>query len=456
MYKTTPKLATLSLTILFYSLLICTLFTIFLMKLSKYNYFDYELSNANTDIEGIHLDDTVPTDFDALNEITIIDLTQYRYEDHEHYTNTMYIKNGKYHSLKNRALSFNNEVYFVKYVGIAQQLKILEETQLIADNELIITNYVAEQLNCKESDIVTFNRENFVIKKIINVEYDINLDNEHLYNIIYVSKNYIKTIESFIAKYNFTSNGTKNSNTMCNIYSIAYPEFLPNYSYLGSRTLQEYEFLCGYEFFFKEFEKSSIQLLINEDFDGMLEYMNKCVGNIYKVQITVDNYTYEKEMIFKGACYVMNSIVLNHQTYTQIVDEVELNRYFYYYKPTIVNYQINYDDDSYLDFIKSIESRDDYDFVNKHDFDKNYEHFLNKNSHLTNLLKLVILLFAVLLLISLYPTIKTFMNYKKIKKLGIEITPHCIIKYSGGIIINALIISFLIYKMIVFINDIVI
>ncbi len=153
---------------MFYIFILLFLFTIYLLSLSKYDFYSYEISHVPTG--AVYFDDKVNTNTDSLKKIVIKNIEEENmlYKRCE----TLYIENGAPNSYKTYRdtinFPFNKKYTKVKYMGICDEISINGEIFVIGKNEVIITNYLADKLGCNKGDIITISKIDLEIKRSNN------------------------------------------------------------------------------------------------------------------------------------------------------------------------------------------------------------------------------------------------------------------------------------------------
>ena len=443
--KNTPKLRLVLFNIVFYTIVAVLLLNIYLLTLSKYDFYAYELKNAS--VESFYFTDNVDVSFDCINNIEIKNLENCSYQ-------TMSYEGELEKKTILKQLTFASNYIDVKYIGITDELSVLGVSYTLDTYEIIITDYIADEINCNVGDFVEFSNNKLFVKAIIETDYLEQTHNpeylkkyDYYYNIIYVSHKYIDYKDSVMANYSFdTSTKIFGINTRILNYDIVevdlekssrlfYTEFLVE-------KLDENSFYCGLDYFYSIF--NGLPGYEEFDFDLMFDYLSKCIGNSYEVTFTIGEYSFSKNMVFKGVITEANNIVFSESFYNNVRAEIGLNDINYSYKTEINAKKIDETSPSFNEFVRSLEDRSDYIYVNKSLFDNYYDVYITKNETLSKTLILEIILLTLLGVIYYYSIYKSeFKEYKKLQTKGYKLKYYFAINYAYRIVVHVVVFLFL-------------
>lgn len=443
--KSISKLRHILFFIVFYIFFICLFLNIYLLSLTKYNYFDYEIKNAPIDI--FYLDEKINTNFDCIQNIEIKDMENYLY-----YTSTLV--DDIYKQTFSNSIFFNDFIISFKYMGIANEFVLKNKQYNLEIDEIIITDYLADELGCKTNDVINLFNDELIVKEIIDtgyIEYTNNPEYlslyDYYYNIIYVSNDLIENKEIENANRLFNTD-TKIYNSKVNVYKynddIIYKNNNPlslTFNIFPVDPLTDTGFYCGLDYFSVMFEK--IPGYYEDDINSSFEYLKSCIGKSYKVEFELGEYKFSKELVYMGPINYVTGIVLSEEQYDYIKEEVGFDKLNYSYK-TVINGKKITSLSSYNDFIKTLETRDSYNFVNKEQFDNLYNIFLNKNEFLIKTLVLEIIIIVLLGFIYYFAIYKNeYKNYRKLQNKGYSLKYYYAINYTYRLIIHLIILSVL-------------
>ena len=443
--KNTPKLRLVLFNIVFYTIVAVLLFNIYLLTLSKYDFYAYELKNAS--VESFYFTDNVDVSLDCINNIEIKNLENCSYQ-------TLSYEGELEKKTILKQLTFASNYTEVKYMGITDELSILGVSYTLDIYEIIITDYIADEIKCNVGDVVEFSNNKMLVKAIIETDYLEQAHNpeylekyDYYYNIIYVSQKYIDYKASVMANYSFdTSTEIFGINTRILNYDIVEVDLEKSsrlfYTEFPVEKLDENSFYCGLDYFYSTF--NGLPGYEEFDFDLMLDYLSKCIGNSYEVTFTIGEYSFSKNMVFKGVITEANNIVFCESFYNNIRAEVGLNDINYSYKTEINAKKIDETSPSFNEFVRSLEDRSDYIYVNKSLFDNYYDVYITKNETLSKTLILEIILLTLLGVIYYYSIYKSeFKEYKKLQTKGYKLKYYFAINYAYRIVVHVVVFLFL-------------
>lgn len=438
--KNVPKLRLVFFNLVFYVILAVLFFNIFLLSLSKYDFYAYELKNAT--VESFYFSENLNVDFGCVENIEIKNLENCLYE-------TVSYEDGLAKKTLNRQIYFGNNFCDIKYMAITDELAINGTHYQLALDQIVITDYIADNLKCNIGDVIKFSNNELVVIGIIETDYlEQSHNQEYLteydfyYNIIYVSQKYVDYKSSVMAAYSFDT-GTKiyGINTKIFNYNIINVDQQQTstmfYSESPVAELDGNSFYCGMDYFYSTFKE--LPGYEEFDFELMFNYLSESVGKEFEVTFELGEYQFSKNMTFKGLIAYGNDICFNEDFYNQIRKEIGLNSIDYSYSTEFNAKKINTEDISFNDFIKKINDRNDYTYVNKSSFDNYYEVFITKNDTLIKTLVFEIALLGLLVVIYYYAIYKQeFKEYKKLQTKGYKLKYYLAINYTYRIIIHSL------------------
>ena len=429
---------------MFYIFILLFLFTIYLLSLSKYDFYSYEISHVPTG--AVYFDDKVNTNTDSLKKIVIKNIEE---------ENMLYKED-----LFSNKILYNGSGIYVKYMGICDKIPINEKISVIGKNEVIITNYLADKLGCNKGDIITISKIDLEIKEVILTNYDSDevspefLEKyDYYYNIIYVSNDYINKLIKLNSDKNFRANVVERNKqdplswpyTLVQKYKSSRYYFIEPLEPIG-----ENDFCCSMEYFYSVLE--DIPGYVNDDYDLAIEYLSKVIGNTYTVTFELGGYKFSKDMVLKGITQVCEILVLNETLYEETRDLIGINSIDFFYSTKITGCVDNkgiFPEKSYRSFIKSINSRDDYNFYENNRLDDYYDIFTRKNDILKMALTVEIIIIILLGLIYYFAIYKVeYKNYRILQTKGYSLKYYYIINYSSRIISHIIISLILIITMI--------
>lgn len=363
------------------------------------------------------------------------------------------------------SIFFNDSIISFKYMGISNEFVLKNKQYNLEIDEIIITDYLADKLGCKKNDVINLFNDELIVKEIIDtgyIEYTNNPEYlslyDYYYNIIYVSSDLIKNKEIENANRLFNTD-TKIYNSKVNVYKYNDDIIYKNDSSLSLtfnifpvEPLAGTGFYCGLDYFNVMFEK--IPGYYEDDINRSFEYLKSCIGKTYKVEFELGEYKFSKDLVYMGPINYVTGIVLSEEQYDYIKKEVGFDKLNYSYK-TVINGKKITSLPSYNDFIKTLETRDSYNFVNKEQFDNLYNIFLNKNEFLIKFLILEIII-IILLGFIYYAAIyrNEYKNYRKLQNKGYSLKYYYAINYTYRLIIHLIILSFLLIRFILLMKTI--
>ena len=452
---------------MFYIFILLFLFTIYLLSLSKYDFYSYEISHVPTG--AVYFDDKVNTNTDSLKKIVIKNIEEENmlYKRCE----TLYIENGAPNSYKTYRdtinFPFNKKYTKVKYMGICDEISINGEIFVIGKNEVIITNYLADKLGCNKGDIITISKIDLEIKEVILTNYDSDevspefLEKyDYYYNIIYVSYDLIHELEELSCNASITTDTIVYTQNV-NVYKFN-ENYINNNEHSKSFSFQELPlepigengFYCSTAYYNSMFEK--VPGFENDDFDLMFEYLSKVIGNTYTVTFEFGDYKFSKDMVLKGIITWSSVIVIPEDLYESIITELGIRNIDFIYNTALTGYTVNkniFPEKSYRNFIKTLNDRDDYTFCKKNIYDNYYDVFTKKNDILKMTIAAEIIIIILLGLIYYFTIYRIeYRNYKKLQTKGYSLKYYYIINYSNRIISHIIIWLVLISALICLIN----
>ena len=436
--KNTPKLRLVLFNIVFYTIVAVLFLNIYLLSLSKYDFYAYELKNAP--VESFYFTDNVDVRFDCVNNIEIKNLENCSYQ-------TLSYEGEFEKKTILTQLTFGSNYTEVKYMGITDELSVLGVSYTLDIYETIITDYIADEIKCNVGDVVEFSNNKLLVKAIIETDYLEQAHNpeylekyDYYYNIIYVSQEYIDYKSSVMANYSFdTSTEIFGINTRILNYDIVEVDLEKSshlfYTEFSVEKLDENSFYCGVDYFYSKF--NGLPGFEEFDFNLMFDYLSKCIGNRYEVTFTIGEYSFSKKMVFKGVVTEANNIVFSESFYNNVRAEIGLNNINYSYKTEINAKKIDETNPSFNDFVRSLENRSDYIYVNKSLFDNYYDVYIIKNETLSKTLILEIILLTLLGVIYYYSIYKSeFKEYKKLQTKGFKLKYYFAINYAYRIAVH--------------------
>ena len=339
-------------------------------------------------------------------------------------------------------------------MAITDELAINGTNYQLALDQIVITDYIADNLKCNIGDVIKFSNNELVVIGIIETDYlEQSHNQEYLteydfyYNIIYVSQKYVDYKSSVMAAYSFDT-GTKiyGINTKIFNYNIINVDQQQTstmfYSESPVAELDGNSFYCGMDYFYSTFKE--LPGYEEFDFELMFNYLSESVGKEFEVTFELGEYQFSKNMTFKGLIAYGNDICFNEDFYNQIRKEIGLDSIDYSYSTEFNAKKINTDDTSFNNFIQEINDRNDYTYVNKSSFDNYYEVFITKNDTLIKTLVLEIALLGLLGVIYYYAIYKQELKeYKKLQTKGYKLKYYLAINYTYRFIIHLILLTIL-------------
>ena len=433
---------------LFYFFIITILLNIYLLRFNKYDFYNYEIRNAP--LGAIYFKDNINTNYDFIDDIVIKNIDN---------KNMLYVSWTFKHEDMTEFLTFPQTIHYpsgkrqnVKYLGICDKISVDGKVKELSKFDIIITDYIALNIDCSEGSIVEFQDYSFVVKDIINTGYNKDTINEeyfkeyeHFYNIVYVSNEFIDLKEEL------SCNNTFKTDTISygeiNVWIGKFDETLldtngrSTYMSKFQRTplppLNDNEFYCGTDYFDLFLENISEY---EEDYEKLYDYLESCIGKTYLVTFEIDDYKFAKEMVFKGVLSATSYIVLPEKLYNEVREATGIYTIDYSFNTKEVAKNINnktFPNEQYKSFFKSLNDRNDYFYLNKSLFDNIYNIFLNKNKTLFITLSIEILILILLGIIYYFAIYKVeFKNFRKLQTKGYSIKYYYIINYSSRVLVH--------------------